>query len=110
MGIEDIIGIDGDHVGRKSLEIPAERFLTADLGQIFRLARQFDLVLPLEVAEHIPKECAKAFVDSLTRLGPVILFPAAILFQEGNQRRKRTVGGLLGRALSGKRICGDCLT
>ena len=38
----------------------------------------FDLVVSLEVAEHLPKECADIFVDSLVRLGPIILFSAAI--------------------------------
>lgn len=45
--------------------------------------RQFDLVVSLEVAEHLPSECAEIFVDSLNRLGPVILFSAAIPFQGG---------------------------
>ena len=30
--------------------------------------RQFDLVVSLEVAEHLPAKCAETYVDSLTRL------------------------------------------
>lgn len=83
LGCEDIVGVDGAHVDRKMLQIPAERFFTSDLTQPLRLGRQFDLVVSLEVAEHLPAECAERFVDSLTRLGPLVLFSAAIPFQGG---------------------------
>jgi SAM-dependent methyltransferase len=84
-GIEDVLGVDGDYVDKKLLEIPEERFLTFDLKKPFRLDRQFDLVISLEVAEHLPQERAETFVDSLTRLGSVILFSAAIPFQGGTE-------------------------
>jgi hypothetical protein len=47
--------------------------------------RTFDLAICLEVAEHLPPEAAEGFIDSLTRLAPVVLFSAAITFQVGNQ-------------------------
>jgi len=84
LGCKEILGVDGDYVNREMLEIPAERFFAFDLSKPFRLDRQFDLVVSLEVAEHLPDTCAEVFVDSLTRLGPVILFSAAIPFQGGN--------------------------
>ena len=65
------------------LQIPEERFLVLDLKKHFRIDRQFDLVLSLEVAEHLPPQCAQILVDSLTRLGPVIVFSAAIPYQGG---------------------------
>lgn len=83
VGVEDIQGVDGEWVNRKMLKIPNDRFLTHDMVQPIYLPRQFDLVMSLEVAEHLPKECAALFVDSLTRLGPVVLFSAAIPFQGG---------------------------
>lgn len=83
LGCEDILGVDGDHVDKGMLQIPAERFFTFDLTKPLRLDRQFDLVVSLEVAEHLPAQCAEAFVDSLTRLGPLVLFSAAIPFQGG---------------------------
>ena len=82
-GVENIWGVDGDYVDKKMLQIPEERFLSLDLKKPFRMDRQFDLVVSLEVAEHLPSECAETFVDSLTRLGPVILFSAAIPLQGG---------------------------
>ena len=82
-GVEDFLGIDGDHVDPKMLEIPKEQFLTFDLKRPFQIERQFDLVVSLEVAEHLPTDCAKIFVDSLTTLGPAILFSAAQPLQGG---------------------------
>src|SRR5262245_44009168 len=82
-GVEDVWGMDGDHVDREWLEIPADRFLAHDLSQPLRLGRSFDLVVSLEVAEHLPPSCADAFVESLTRLGPLLLFSAAAPYQGG---------------------------
>jgi len=83
MGATDYTGIDGDYVDRNALLIPRERFLSLDLMRPFNLDRRFDLVISLEVAEHLPKESAEGFVNSLVSLGPVVLFSAAIPFQGG---------------------------
>jgi SAM-dependent methyltransferase len=82
-GVEDAFGVDGEYVRRSKLEIPAELFLPLDLQRPFGLNRRFDLVVSLEVAEHLPMESAEGFVGSLVKLGPVILFSAAIPFQGG---------------------------
>jgi SAM-dependent methyltransferase len=82
-GVDDIWGVDGDYIDRKALQIPRERFLPCDLKEPLRMDEKFDLVLSLEVAEHIPSQCAETFVNSLINLGPVILFSAAIPFQGG---------------------------
>ena len=83
LGVEDVYGIDGDWVDVKRLKIPIERFSPVDLKYPFDLKDQFDLVISLEVAEHIPGESAETFVDSLSRLGSIILFSAAIPHQGG---------------------------
>jgi SAM-dependent methyltransferase len=82
-GVNDIFGMDGSWVDQDMLFIPAELFTKVDLKEPIRTERQFDLVLSLEVAEHIPAEFAGAFVDSLTRMGSAILFSAAIPGQGG---------------------------
>jgi SAM-dependent methyltransferase len=82
-GITDIIGVDGGWIDPGLLRIPSECFLSADLAQPLRLTRQFDLVLSVEVAEHLPADCAESFVESLVCLGPVVLFSAAIPHQGG---------------------------
>jgi SAM-dependent methyltransferase len=84
LGVEDLLGIDGDYVERDRLQIPHENFQAADLSRPLAVPRTFDLAVSLEVAEHLPQECAALFVESLTRLAPVVLFSAAIPFQGGN--------------------------
>jgi SAM-dependent methyltransferase len=83
MGINDIAGVDGHYLDPSQLRIPREVFHPVDLAQPFSLFRQFDLVLCLEVGEHLPEGSAAGLVASLVRLGPAILFSAAIPYQAG---------------------------
>jgi len=85
LGVEEVWGVDGPWVDRGLLEIPQDRFVTFDLTKPFRMDVQFDLVLALEVAEHLPEDSAPTFVDSVTSLGPLVLFSAAIPFQGGDR-------------------------
>src|SRR6266511_1612991 len=82
-GVSDVQGIDGAWVDRSKLIIPEDRFLAVDVRRPIQLERRFDLAVSMEVAEHLPGECAPVFVDSLARLAPVVLFSAAIPFQGG---------------------------
>ncbi len=84
LGVDDVWGIDGAYVQDEQLEIPKEHFLPHDLEEPLRLNRSFDLVMSLEVAEHLTAASADVFVDTLVGLGPVILFSAAIPFQGGD--------------------------
>jgi SAM-dependent methyltransferase len=83
-GVEDYLGVDG-FVPAGLLEIPADRFVEADLTGPLVLGREFDLAVSLEVAEHLPESAAAGFVVSLTRLAPVVLFSAAIPGQGGTE-------------------------
>lgn len=83
-GVRTILGLDGDWVPRRKLRIPVEAFAAIDLTRPLAIPRRFDLVVSLEVGEHLPPEAARTFVTSLTRLGPVVLFSAAIPFQGGD--------------------------
>ena len=82
-GVSDYLGIDGEYVNRSLMMVPASRFEVKDLCQPFRLDRQFDLVVSLEVAEHLPESSAVGFIKSLTHLGETVLFSAAIPNQGG---------------------------
>jgi SAM-dependent methyltransferase len=82
-GIDDIIGVDGHHVDQDQLEIPRDKFVPRDLSGPVDLGRSFDLAISLEVAEHLPAECASTFVASLVKLAPIVLFSAAIPGQGG---------------------------
>lgn len=81
--VEDVLGIDGAWVLDADLAIPQDRIQVHDLTAPLALARQFDLVLSLEVAEHLPAAAATTFVKSLCGAGNVILFSAAIPGQGG---------------------------
>lgn len=82
-GIADIHGVDGDWVDRSTLEIPEQSFTASDLTDPPELGRTYDLVVSLEVAEHLPAEAAGSYVKALTGYGPVCLFSAAIPHQGG---------------------------
>lgn len=82
-GIGECLGIDGDYVDKNRLEISQEEFQTFDLNNPLKLDRTFDLVVSLEVAEHLPAKSAGTFISSLTDHGLVVLFSAAIPLQGG---------------------------
>ena len=85
LGVKTVLGVDGGWVDRNLLRkfIEEEYFLSADLRYELNLDRKFDLVISLEVAEHISDEYADDFVKSLVNHGNVIVFSAAIPLQEG---------------------------
>jgi len=80
-GIEDIQGLEGDWVKEEMLQIPVERFQRMDLENPDTMGRRFDLVVCLEVAEHLQADSAERFVEFLSGLGPIVLFSAAIPHQ-----------------------------
>ncbi|SDM60503.1 Methyltransferase domain-containing protein [Fictibacillus solisalsi] len=82
--IRDILGVDGDYVDRRQLDIPRRKFFPYNLENPLNLGRSFDLVMSLEVAEHLPEHCAETFVQSLVNHGSVVLFSAAIPDQGGD--------------------------
>lgn len=82
-GVSEIVGLDGSWVNKGSLMIDEKRFIQADLKEPILLNKKFDLGVSLEVAEHLPKDCASQFVRSLVSLSNMVLFSAAIPFQGG---------------------------
>ena len=82
-GVSAIMGIDGDWVDKKMLIIQQDQFLSSNFNNLIELDKKFDLVVCLEVGEHLPESSARKFVKSLTTLGNVIFFSAAIPFQGG---------------------------
>lgn len=83
LGIKDYLGVDGEYVQPDMLQIPKEHFVAHDLACSFTLDRRFDLVVCLEVAEHLPASRADTLVQDLTSLGSIVVFSAAIPFQGG---------------------------
>ena len=83
LGVMEILGVDGTWVDRSKLYISDQEFMVADLEKPVILPKTFDLVLSLEVAEHLSPEASETFVDSLVSLGKIIIFSAAIPNQGG---------------------------
>jgi len=82
-GVETVHGMDGSGVPIGELLIPASDFVAVDLSRSVEATRSYDLVVSLEVAEHLPASSASVFVETLTSLGPVVLFSAAVPHQRG---------------------------
>ncbi|MGE3623112.1 MAG: class I SAM-dependent methyltransferase [Bdellovibrionales bacterium] len=82
-GVGDVQGVDGDYVPAQYRQISPDRFKAHDLNTPFDLGRRYDLVVSLEVAEHLPAVSADNFVASLCTHGDVVLFSAAIPGQGG---------------------------
>jgi SAM-dependent methyltransferase len=83
LGVVDVVGVDGKYVDSTALKISHEKFIVADLQDLFRLGRRFDLVQCLEVAEHLPASSASALVESLTNHADIVFFSAAAKGQGG---------------------------
>lgn len=75
-------GIEGDWVRPDMLDHPAIAFENRDLEQRFS-GPGVDLVLSLEVAEHLSPARAESFVADLAAMAPAVLFSAAIPGQGG---------------------------
>ncbi|MFA5333259.1 MAG: methyltransferase domain-containing protein [Candidatus Nanoarchaeia archaeon] len=82
-GIKKILGIDGKYVSKDKLLFSKNEFLEHDLEKPINIKKKFDLVLSLEVAEHISNNNSDVFVESLVNLGDIIVFSSAIPYQGG---------------------------
>lgn len=85
LGVKDFIGIDSDLNDKSKLfsNIYPSNFLPIDLEIVFNLNRKFDIVFCLEVVEHIDPKFSDDIVLSLISHSEVILFSAAIPYQDG---------------------------
>ena len=83
LGAAETLGIEGPWIKSETSYIALDRIVTRDLELGFDLNRSFDLVMSIEVGEHLSPAAAETFVTSLARHGDFILFSAAIPFQPG---------------------------
>jgi SAM-dependent methyltransferase len=82
LGARQVFGIEGDWVTQSMLDDPRIVFEARNLEERFAGPRA-DLILSLEVAEHLSPERAPGFVHDLVAMGPAVLFSAAIPGQGG---------------------------
>jgi SAM-dependent methyltransferase len=109
-GIANVMGIDGEWVDKQKLKIPAEYFITHDLEKPFSTDKSFDLVISIETAEHISEKAAPCFIETLTSLGDIVLFSAAVPYQGGRNHLNERWPGYWAELFRGKGfLCFDCL-
>ena len=84
MDVPDIQGIEGEWLDPAQIQIDPNRVVILDLEHGFDVKRRFDLLLCLEVAEHLSASAADPLVASLTAHTDFVLFSAAIPFQGGH--------------------------
>ena len=84
-GVSKVCGIDGGWVNRELLfeNITKDEFIEADLEKDLKLDQKFDVVLCLEVAEHLNEQSSDILINNLVNAGDTILFSAAIPYQGG---------------------------
>ncbi len=84
-GVREVLGIDGSWVNRSLLSkyLDHNEFMQKDLELPLAIERKFDLVICMEVVEHLKKSSADIITANLTSLGNIILFSAAPPFQGG---------------------------
>ena len=84
LGCQDALGLDGDFIDQDKLLISPDSFRTQNLNDPWDLGRKFDLVMSLEVAEHLSPDSADQFVKSLVNHSDIVIFSAAIPGQLGD--------------------------
>jgi SAM-dependent methyltransferase len=77
LGVKEICGIDGVPILPADLLISNQFFRVEDLSRTIDLGRKFDMVLCLEVAEHLAADTAPRLIATLVAHSDVILFSAA---------------------------------
>ena len=90
LGVEEVVGTDGDYVDRSALLVDPVSFVPGDLATQSlrdvlgeRADTGFDLVVCMEVAEHLPHGRSSSLVAEMASLADVVLFSAAVPFQYG---------------------------
>jgi SAM-dependent methyltransferase len=83
LGVSDVAGVDGVRAPEGSLFIDKDKIAYLDLTAPLKLNRRFDVVLCLEVAEHLPESSADTLISSIVAHGDAVLFSAAIPGQTG---------------------------
>lgn len=82
--ITEVLGLDGEYVDKTKLLIPETNFIAYNLEQSIRIDKKYDLLICLEVAEHLSETRAESFISDLCKISDTILFSAAIPFQGGH--------------------------
>ena len=78
-----VVGVDGVIVLEEELHVSGELIKKQNLTQPWDLGKRFDVVLCLEVAEHLSGEYSEMLIESLVKHADVVYFSAACPRQKG---------------------------
>jgi len=82
-GIPEVFGVDGVEVSSEELHIDRDFIKIQDLTKPWDLNKKFDVILCLEVAEHLDSTHANSLISSIVKHGATIYFSAACPGQPG---------------------------
>ncbi len=83
LGATQLTGMDGEWVDPEKLLTKEIEFYPVNFESDIQITNRYDLVISVEVAEHVSERRADAFVSSLCLASDVVLFGAAICGQGG---------------------------
>jgi len=83
LGISDVKGIDQSPYDGDHMLIPHKDYMQINLQNSVSLYSKADLVISVEVGEHIEDRYSHILVDTLCRHGDLVLFSAALPYQGG---------------------------
>lgn len=84
LGCLEVLGLEGGEIPEDLLLISRRELLAVDVSEPIDLQRKFDLVMSLEVAEHLLPERASQLVANIQNHSDLVLFSAAIPGQQGS--------------------------
>ncbi len=83
VGVADVFGVDGVEVPESDLHVSPRLIKTLDLTLPWDLSKTYDVILCLEVAEHIEEGFSETLIKSLVKHADIIYFSAACPGQTG---------------------------
>jgi hypothetical protein len=83
MGVQPLAGVDGNQLHPDSYLVDPRLIVSQDLEQPLVSLPTADLVVCLEVAEHLTPSRAESLIDELCKLSDAVLFSAAVPHQVG---------------------------
>ncbi|MCS4161422.1 2-polyprenyl-3-methyl-5-hydroxy-6-metoxy-1,4-benzoquinol methylase [Salinibacter ruber] len=75
-GIE-VMGVDASQNAKSVSKLPDNRFEIADLKEKYQPSKTYDIVMCVEVLEHIPAYASDIVVESISRCAPIAIVTAA---------------------------------
>jgi len=84
LGKVALVGFDGPWAIEHPARCTAATFFPVDLNETITVTDRFDLVISVEVAEHLDPARGPGFIHDLCRAGDVVLFGASLPRQPGD--------------------------